>query len=133
MAGGKTVLEKLGWKPGLGLRFVTAVPEGVSLARPGGAGDAADLVIGFVAWSRDVPVVAAEALALYRDGARLWLLYPKRGSAVAPDMTRDKGWEGLPQDVLPVAQVAVDANWSALRFRRRHEIAKLTRRSEAPA
>ena len=131
MTATKTLIEKLGWKPGHGVRIVTPVPPGVLLPVPEGAGDGADLVIGFVAWSKDVAAVAADALALYRDGARLWLVYPKKGSAVATDMTRDKGWGGLPADLLPVAQVAVDADWSALRFRRRHEIAKLTRRSEA--
>jgi hypothetical protein len=34
----------------------------------------------------------------------------------------------LERDLLPVTQVAIDETWSALRFRRRREIAKLTRK-----
>jgi hypothetical protein len=54
-----------------------------------------------------------------RDGeARLWVAYPKGGSGVATDLNRDHGWEPLHAlGLRPVAQVAVDAVWSALRFR----------------
>ncbi|MAF63879.1 MULTISPECIES: hypothetical protein [Pseudomonadota] len=52
---------------------------------------------------------------------------------IRSDITRDDGWESLAaQDLLPVTQVAIDNDWSALRFRYRDEIARLTRASDYP-
>jgi hypothetical protein len=58
----------------------------------------------------------------------LWLAYPKKSGPSRTDIRRDHGFEPLlARDFLPVAQVALDDTWSALRFRRRGEIKKLTR------
>jgi len=61
-----------------------------------------------------------------RDGeARLWVAYPKGGSGGVADLTRDHGWEPLQAlGLRPVAQVAVDAVWSALRFRPTSAVAR---------
>jgi hypothetical protein len=64
----------------------------------------------------------------YSEGARLWLLYPKRSGPVATDISRDHGWAPLlSRGFIPVAQVSVDGTWSALRFRRTSEVARVTR------
>jgi hypothetical protein len=48
----------------------------------------------------------------------LWLCYPKGGSGVDTDLKREAVWVlAAPHHLRPVAQVAVDAVWSALRFR----------------
>ncbi len=45
----------------------------------------------------------------------LWLAYPKGGAA---DINRDSLWELVqPMNLRPVRQIALDATWSALRFR----------------
>jgi hypothetical protein len=54
----------------------------------------------------------------------------RRAAGIPTDITRDRGWEPLHDaGFLPVAQVAIDADWSALRFRRREEIREITRKS----
>jgi hypothetical protein len=76
--------------------------------------------------------VNAAALALNSalDGdAVLWMCYPKGTSKrYSCDFNRDTGWQPLgDQGFEPVRQVAIDADWSALRFRRVQYIKKLTR------
>jgi hypothetical protein len=86
------------------------------------------LLLGFAARSADVAVLLGALLPRYARGGRLWLAYPKKSGAIRSDLSRDRGWESLaPYDLHPVTQVALDATWSALRFRFRDEIRTLTR------
>ena len=50
----------------------------------------------------------------------LWFAYPKGTSKrYRCDFNRDTGWDGLKEaGFSPVRQVAIDEDWSALRFRR---------------
>ncbi|MBX9797397.1 hypothetical protein [Sphingomonas sp.] len=122
----RTVPDKLGFKPGMTAR-VFALPEGVDLALP--EGEAPALIVAFVATAADVAPRLAEALPLYRRGGALWFAYPKKTGAIKTDISRDSGWEPLAaHDLLPVTQIAIDATWSALRFRYRDEIPTLTRK-----
>jgi hypothetical protein len=69
------------------------------------------------------------AAPLYESGKRLGFAYPKKTGAIKTDLSRDHGWQPLDRhDLLPVTQIALDETWSALRFRRRAEIQKLTRK-----
>ncbi len=59
------------------------------------------------------------------DDPVLWFSYPKRGSAVSATVSRDEGWEALGQaGFQPVRQVAVNGDWSALRFRDRRFVGR---------
>ena len=62
--------------------------------------------------------------------AILWMCYPKKSSKnYTCDFNRDTGWEILGQyDLEGVRMVAIDADWSALRFRKVAYIKKLTRK-----
>jgi len=65
------------------------------------------------------------ALASRAEGdAILWFAYPKRTSKrYKADFDRDHGWEVLrAAGFEPVRQVAIDADWSALRFRRSEHV-----------
>lgn len=54
---------------------------------------------------------------LARD-ARFWVAYPKKSGSIPSDLTRDEGWVVMEQlNFAGVMNVAVDADWSALRFR----------------
>lgn len=59
----------------------------------------------------------------------LWIAYPKGSSKrYQCDFNRDTGWEILGKlGYEPVRQVAIDEDWSALRFRRVQYIQKITR------
>lgn len=94
----------------------------------------ADVLVAFVRDRAAAGGRIAEALALFAPGMRLWFAYPKQSGALAGDLSRDAGWEALAAaDFLAVTQVAIDADWSALRFRPRGEIPRLTRASERGA
>ena len=126
----KTVIERLGWaadRPAL----VIGRPQGLAALPdlPAAGAGPAGFILAFVGTVAAVAPAAALALPCYpvQDG-RLWFAYPKRSGPVRTDITRDRGWEALVEaGFLGVAQVAIDETWSALRFRRREEIPRLTR------
>lgn len=64
-------------------------------------------------------VAAACADALEGDGI-VWFAYPKQTSRrYSADINRDTSWPVFePYGLRPVSQVAIDDDWSALRFRR---------------
>ena len=71
-----------------------------------------------------------KALVPKLDGdATLWICYPKGTSKkYTCDFNRDTGWTEVGKAGFePVRQVAIDADWSALRFRRVAYIKKMTR------
>lgn len=73
---------------------------------------------------------ACAALCAAADGdAVLWIAYPKGTSkAYRAEFNRDSGWAVLgAAGYEPVSQVAIDADWSALRFRRAEFIPSLKR------
>jgi len=124
----RSIEDKLGLKPGLRTRLVNMPADcaGLLAAALVAQGEPADWTLAFCA---DSVAVARLDLAGYRRGGHLWLAYPKLSSGVATDITRDTGWGPLAAlDLLPVTQIAINATWSALRWRYRDEIAKLTRR-----
>ena len=74
----------------------------------------------------------AEAVARTTEGdAVVWIAYPKASSKrYTCEFNRDSGWASMgAAGFEPVRQVAIDEDWSALRFRRVEYIAKLTRSS----
>ncbi len=62
--------------------------------------------------------------------AIIWVAYPKGTSKrYQSEFNRDSGWQVLgAAGFEPVRQVAIDEDWSALRFRRTECIRRLTRR-----
>jgi hypothetical protein len=125
--------KKLGYKPGSVLRLIDC-PE--TVARRLLKSETAELPSIILAFVRDRAALAEAApgaIAVYRRGAALWFAYPKKSGTIASDITRDDGWDLLAaHDLLPVTQVAIDSDWSALRFRYRDEIKKLKRASDYP-
>lgn len=91
------------------------------------------MVIAFVRARADVEAAAAEAVATVADGGLLWFAYPKKSSKrYRSDVTRDNAWGPLGElGYEPVRQVAVDDDWSALRFRRAEEIGRMARPADA--
>lgn len=73
----------------------------------------------------------AEKIKSKMDGdAKIWFAYPKVSSKnYKCNFNRDTGWESLGKIGLEgVRMVAIDEDWSALRFRRVEYIKKMTRR-----
>jgi hypothetical protein len=87
-------------------------------------------VIVFVLTRKQIEEAIASVFPILQDDAILWFCYPKGTSKkYTCDFNRDKGWEVLGTYNLEVVrQVAIDEDWSALRFRKTEYIKKLTRR-----
>lgn len=50
--------------------------------------------------------------------ALFWIAYPKKSGSIRSDISRDNGWDIVFNAGFdPVTQVAIDKDWSALRFR----------------
>jgi hypothetical protein len=105
------------------------LPEGAELvlsssAKPAGAGclpaGRFDLVLLFAAGKEDVDKYALTAAAAAKPAGALWMCYPKGGAKAGTDINRDKGWDVLTAAGMgPVSMIAIDAKWSALRFKAR--------------
>ena len=86
------------------------------------SGDAQDMpfVLAFVTTRDRVADIATLVARCTSGDAVVWLAYPKLTSKrFSSELNRDKGWEPLRAAGFDtVRQVAIDDDWSALRFRR---------------
>jgi hypothetical protein len=127
----RSVTDKLLVKPG---RSVLMLDRPAALARLLPLPDTCaepfpDIMLAFVTSPETLAARLPDLLPRYRVGAVLWIAYPKLSGKVAATMTRDHGWNLLEeQGFLAVTQIALDTDWSAVRWRRRDEIRNITRR-----
>ncbi|MBX7249505.1 MAG: DUF3052 domain-containing protein [Caulobacteraceae bacterium] len=124
---GKSVIAKIGLKPGQTLAVVDAPPHIDDLAAP--LPEGARMVTHFdpdaaVVWAfvreRSALEAAAPTITGAAPGAMLWISWPKKASRLFRDLTED----GVRAVLLPTGWVdvkvcAVDADWSGLKFLRR--------------
>jgi hypothetical protein len=78
-----------------------------------------DFMIAFTPGSSEVEKLGPACIHNLSDDGKLWLAYPKGSSRrYKTDINRDRGWEIVTETGFrPVSQVAIDDDWSALRFR----------------
>ena len=90
-----------------------------------------DFILAFCTKQDEVDAVALEAVTRLEGDGLLWFAYPKGTSKkLKCDFNRDTGWAVLGENGFePVRMVAIDEDWSALRFRRVSFIKKMTRSS----
>ena len=90
-----------------------------AIARESRVSEKTEAVLGFAENARDMEALIHRILPALAPGAVLWLAYPKKSSKrYRSDISRDQGWAPLAQyDYEPVSQVALDEDWSALRFK----------------
>ncbi|HEX2370843.1 MAG TPA: hypothetical protein VHM94_16600 [Acidimicrobiia bacterium] len=88
-----------------------------------------DFAIGFGTTLDKVEAFAAGVKQHTEGDAVVWFAYPKSSSKrYTCEFNRDTGWESLgTAGFEPVRQVAIDEDWSALRFRRVEFIKTMTR------
>jgi hypothetical protein len=88
--------------------------------------------LAFVRTKADIDVVTLTLTEAAEGDATLWLAYPKASSKKYKcEFNRDSGWAAMGRaGYEPVRQVAVDADWSALRFRRAEFIKTMKRNPE---
>lgn len=76
--------------------------------------------LAFVTKQDELDAIAARVAAKTQGDAVVWFAYPKGSSKrYTCEFNRDTGWDALGEAGFePVRQVAIDEDWSALRFRR---------------
>jgi hypothetical protein len=115
------VAAKLQLKPGQSVAVVGDVRDtALKLGSEHPSADdpaTADAVIAFAANATELDELREPVLAGARRDALTWIAYPKAGQ-LGTDLNRDSLAERMrAEGVRPVRQVALDAVWSALRFR----------------
>lgn len=78
-----------------------------------------DFMIAFTPASADVEKLGPACIHNLSDDGKLWMAYPKGTSRrFSTDINRDRGWDTVEATGFRrVSQVAIDEDWSALRFR----------------
>ena len=120
--------RKLHLKPGMRLAVVNA-PEGCArtlgrmpagVVREPSLRDGLDVALMFVHSKKELKSRWPKATASIKGDGALWVAYPKKSSGVDSDLTMSADW-GVSKNSAwqPVASIAVDDTWSAVRFRQR--------------
>ncbi|MCT4580556.1 MAG: hypothetical protein N4A35_03990 [Flavobacteriales bacterium] len=106
------------------------LPENCVLETKIEAIEKTSFVIAFVTKKTEVDQIAAQLENKLEGDAKVWMCYPKGTSKkYTCDFNRDNGWDQFKaKDLLGVRMVAIDEDWSALRFRKKEFIKKLTRK-----
>jgi hypothetical protein len=104
-----------------------AALKGVTVKRS--LSGAATFAMAFVITQAQLDAASAKLAAACSGDAILWMVYPKGTSRkYRCEFNRDSGWPVLgAAGFEPVRMVAVDEDWSALRFRRAEHIRTMTR------
>lgn len=91
--------------------------------------DSTSFALAFGTTLEQVESFAAHVAAKAKGDPVVWFAYPKGSSKrYTCEFNRDTGWASLgAAGFEPVRQVAIDEDWSALRFRRVEHIKSLTR------
>jgi hypothetical protein len=104
-----------------------AALQGVTVKRS--VSGASSFAMAFVITQAQLDAASRKLAAACTGDAVLWMVYPKGTSRKYQcEFNRDSGWPVLgAAGFEPVRMVAIDADWSALRFRRVEHIKSLTR------
>ncbi len=132
------LFEKLNWK-GQPEILVIHAPEsfeielaalsGVRILRDIAAVQTVEFALSFVTRQAELDRLIEEITARVKGDGIIWFAYPKTASKkYRCEFNRDTGWAKLGEAGFEgVRQVAIDEDWSALRFRRVEYIKTLTR------
>ena len=109
-----------------------AALKGVEITRDLKKTNAVAFSLAFVTTQEQVDVLAPALAGKSEGDAVLWFAYPKRTSKkYKSQIDRDHGWNALGSEGFePVRMVAIDEDWSAVRFRRAGFINNMTRPEE---
>ena len=103
--------------------------KGVAVSRS--ANDAKDIAfsIAFVKTQPELDSAVKAVAAKVKGDAVVWFAYPKQSSKrYTSTINRDSGWDSLGKAGFePVRMVAIDEDWSALRFRKAEFIKTMKR------
>lgn len=102
---------------------------GVTVRRSAEKARPIQFALAFVKTQAELDAAAEQILPRAEGDAVVWFAYPKGSSKrYRCDFNRDSGWDALGKAGFEgVRQVAIDEDWSALRFRRVEYIRTMTR------
>lgn len=105
---------------------------GVTILRNASPKPIAQFAIGFAITQAQLDALSRQLSQSTAGDAIVWVAYPKATSKrFQCEFNRDNGWTVLGDAGFePVRQIAIDEDWSALRFRRTEYIKSLSRREE---
>jgi hypothetical protein len=106
--------------------------RGVSAQRDLKSAGQIEFSLAFVTKQKEVDTLGKAIAKKAKGDAVVWLAYPKGSSRkYKSEINRDAGWQVLGDcGFEPVRMVAIDEDWSAVRFRRVEFIRTLTRGKE---
>lgn len=106
-----------------------SIADAAAIKTKVGKTDKINFAIGFAAKQTELDHIVHQVAPKLEGDAILWLCYPKGSSKKYKcDFNRDTGWAVAGQyDLEPVRAVAIDEDWSALRFRKVSFIKTMTR------
>jgi hypothetical protein len=121
------IARKLQLKPGHSVLLVNApdgfraaldpLPDDVEVTDEPGGGRF-DLVQLFARDAAELAELLPGAIRAVKDGALLWVAYPKGGKRAGTDLNRDILWSLVEQHGWAgVRLIAIDDTWSSMRFR----------------
>jgi hypothetical protein len=131
------LLKKMNWKEGMKI-IVWNVPtellelvetwkkEGLIASEKGKP----DFMLAFVQTEEEVEKYFSKMHELSPEDEAIWMAYPKGTSKrYKSQINRDKGWKYLGRfEYEGVRQIAIDEDWSAMRFRKIRFIKTMTRK-----
>ena len=103
--------------------------KGVTVRRSMSEVKQVDFSLSFVTKQKEVDALAKTVGRKAAGDAIVWIAYPKKSSKkYTCEFNRDSGWPSMGEAGFePVRMVAIDEDWSALRFRRAEFIKNMTR------
>ncbi len=103
--------------------------EGIDVRRTLTRGATTAFGIGFAVTQKELDDCSTKLARACTGDAVLWIAYPKKSSKkFSCEFNRDSGWATLGEAGFEgVRMVAIDEDWSALRFRRVEFVTSLTR------
>jgi hypothetical protein len=103
--------------------------RGVAVLRNAADVDSLEFSLAFVTKQHEVDALAKLVAKKAKGDAVVWFAYPKGSSKkYKSEINRDSGWQVLGNSGFePVRMVAIDQDWSAIRFRRVEFIKNMTR------
>ena len=105
--------------------------KGVTVRRDAKGGDI-DFSLAFVTTQKEVDTIGPQVAKKAKGDAVIWFAYPKGSSKkYTSQINRDNGWQVMGKAGFePVRMVAIDEDWSAVRFRRVEFIKTMNRPEE---
>ncbi len=116
------IAKKLHLKPGMRVAVANA-PAGFSLTSPGVTIEKSlkrdlDLALLFATMQKELKAQWPKLLASVKQEGAVWVAYPKKTSGIASDLLGMGEWDATKgSDWNPVAMIAIDEAWSAVRYK----------------